>query len=79
MPARRDSRRQNTPQGPLLNQESTIMAEAQLRKETENKLQSERFIALDGLRGIAVLIILLAHGSEYDLLPETFLSYGGCD
>jgi peptidoglycan/LPS O-acetylase OafA/YrhL len=77
MSARRSSTRQNAPQGPLLSQGSTIVAESQPAKEVKQKIQRGRFVALDGLRGVAVLIVLLAHGSEYNLLPETFLSYGG--
>jgi peptidoglycan/LPS O-acetylase OafA/YrhL len=38
---------------------------------------SERFAALDGLRGVAWLLVLLAHGSEYYLFPDVFVSYGG--
>ena len=48
-----------------------------VKKQNPKKIQHGRFVTLDGLRGIAVIIVLLAHGSEYNLLPGVFLSYGG--
>jgi peptidoglycan/LPS O-acetylase OafA/YrhL len=36
-----------------------------------------RFLALDGLRGVAVLLVLLSHGSQHGLVPKTFILNSG--
>ena len=41
--------------------------------EKANKFhQRRRFLALDGLRGVAVLLVVLAHASQKRLLAENF-------
>jgi peptidoglycan/LPS O-acetylase OafA/YrhL len=58
-------------------QESTALAEQQQPGTDSKRTHRGRFVALDGLRGVAVLLVLLAHGSEYYLSPDIFVSYGG--
>ena len=45
--------------------------------EEAQKSFHERFLALDGLRGVAVLLVIVAHGSQKHLLPKAFAFSGG--
>ncbi len=57
-------------------QEKLASEELRPSEEVDKTYQRKRFLALDGLRGVAVLLVILAHGSRR-LLPETFLNQGG--
>ena len=46
--------------------------ESRSGEEPDKSYRRRRFLALDGLRGVAVLLVVLAHASQKRLLAENF-------